>query len=191
MARLSKYFINGIIVIAPIAITVFVIVEIFSLADALIGRYLPIQFPGLSFISVLVLIGVVGWLSSSIILKKFLQYGETILSRIPLVKFIYNSSKKISSAVFESQNLFRQAVLVKYPSPDIYALGFIMADVAPSIAEHLDCEHVCVFIPFSLNMTAGVNIIVPKRDIIFLDISNEGALQYILTAGSVMPQKKQ
>lgn len=187
MKNLSKYFINGLIVLVPITITTFVVLEIFQVADRLLGRYLPIYFPGLSLVVVLALILLIGWMSSHWVLKRLLEFGERLLGSIPIIKFIYNSVKQLSTAVFESHNLLKQAVLVPYPHPGTKALGFVMADLSTPMTEGLAEESVCVFIPMSLNLTSGVNIIVPKRDIIPIDISSESALQYVLTAGAVMP----
>ncbi|WP_110956242.1 DUF502 domain-containing protein [Anaerosinus massiliensis] len=188
MKVISKYFFNGLIVIVPIAITIFVIVEIFSFTETLLGRHLPIQFPGIGLITVLGLILLVGWLSSYWILQRLISFGESLLNRIPFVKFIYNSVKHLSTAVFESNNLFNEAVLVPYPHEGAKAIGFIMSELSEPLKEKLDGDYVCVFVPWSLNMTSGTNLIVPRRDVISLDISSESALQYILTAGTVMPR---
>lgn len=189
MKSLSKYFINGLIVIVPIAITVFVIMQIFSIAESLLGRHLPqsIHFPGIGLLAVVFLIGMTGWLSSHWLLKKVFDWGDRIVGSIPVVKLIYNSVKKISTAIFESQQLLSHAVLVPYPHPGVKALGFLMPALSQPLAQNFTEEHVCVFIPLSLNMTAGVNIIVAKRDIIPLDVTSESALQYVLTAGAIMP----
>jgi uncharacterized membrane protein len=188
MKAFSKYFINGLIVIVPIAITAYVIIQIFSIAEALLGRHLPVQFPGIGLIAVVLLILLIGWLSSHWILKRTLAFGEKVFCYIPGFRLIYHSVKQVSTAVLESQNLFKQAVLVPYPHPGAKVVGFIMADLSAPMASYFDEEHVCVFIPWSLNMTSGVNIFVPKRDIIFLQVTSETVLQYILTAGAVMPE---
>lgn len=188
MKWISKRFINGLIVIVPIAITAYVIMQMFSLAESVLGRYLPIQFPGVGLLAVFLLILLVGWLSSYWILKRMLHFGERLLGRIPVVKFIYNSVKQVSTAMFESQQLFKQAVLVPYPHQGVKALGFLMPALSLPLSSQLEGEYRCVFIPMSLNMTAGVNIIVPKRDIINLEVTSESALQYILTAGAIMPR---
>ena len=188
MKNLSKYFINGLIVIVPISITVFVVTKIFSIAETLLGRHLPVHFPGIGLVVGFVLIVVIGRLSSLFVMKKLIEFGERLVGSIPIVKFIYNSVKKLSTAVFESQQLFKQAVLVPFPHPQSKTLGFVMPELSPKMAENLGEEHVCVFVPMSLNMTAGFNIIVPQKDIIPLDISSESALQYVLTAGAVMPR---
>ncbi|MDR3592418.1 MAG: DUF502 domain-containing protein [Negativicutes bacterium] len=187
MKTVSKYFLNGLIVLVPIAATGFVVTGILQFTEGLLGNHLPLHFPGMGLLAVLALILVVGWLSSYWILRRFLDYGEKLLGSIPIVKFIYNSIKQLSTAVFDSQNLFKQAVLVPYPHAGTKALGFVMADLSQPVAVHMTEECVCVFIPLSLNMTAGVNIILPKREIIPLDVTSESALQYILTAGAIMP----
>lgn len=187
MKTLSKYFLNGLIVLVPIAATGFVVTGVLQFTESLLGRHLPLHFPGIGLLAVLGLILIVGWLSSYWILRRLLDYGEKLLTSIPVIKFVYNSVKHLSTAVFESQNLFKQAVLVPYPHAGARALGFVMTDLSQPIAGHLDEESACVFIPMSLNMTAGVNIILPKRDIIALDVTSESALQYILTAGAIMP----
>ncbi|WP_094606235.1 hypothetical protein SPSIL_026650 [Sporomusa silvacetica DSM 10669] len=184
----SKYFINGLIVIVPIAITTFVIINIFSFTEQLLGQYLPIHFPGLSLIVVLFLIVIVGWLSSHWLLQKVIGYGERLVGSIPVVKFIYNSVKQISTAVFESQELLKHAVLVPYPHPGVKALGFVMPELSVPLADKFTEEHVCVFVPMSLNLTSGFNIILPSRDIIPLDVTSESALQYVITAGAIMPR---
>ena len=113
-------------------------------------------------------------------------YGERLLNKIPVVKFIYNSVKHLSTAVFESNSMFDHVVLV--PFHQSLALGFIMAEVPQVMKQKLGEDYVCVFVPWSLNMTSGTNLFVAKKDVIYLDISSESALQYLLTAGAVMPQ---
>lgn len=188
MKVISKYFINGLIVIVPIAITAYVIVNIFSFAETLLGRHLPVQFPGLGLIAVVLVILLVGWLSSYWILKRLLGFGERMFCSIPIVKVIYKSVKQVSTAVLESHNLFQQPVLVPYPHAGVKALGFVMTELSEPLSGQFEEEHLCIFVPWSLNMTSGVNIIVPRRDIIFLQVTSETALQYVVTAGAIMPK---
>ncbi|MDF2501379.1 MAG: hypothetical protein K0Q77_2093 [Anaerosporomusa subterranea] len=189
MKSISKYFLNGLIIIVPIAITIFVVAQIFSFAENILGRHLPqsIHFPGIGLLAVVILLVLTGWLSSHWLLKELLQWGERLAGSIPVVKFIYNSVKKISTALFESQQLLKNAVLVPYPHQGVKALGFLMPELSVPLAQHFNEEHVCVFVPLSLNMTAGVNILVAKQDVIALDVTSESALQYVLTAGAIMP----
>lgn len=187
MKTLSKYFINGLIVTVPIAITLFVVLEIFDAAENILGKHLPVRFPGIGLVAGLALIFIIGWLSSHWMLRRLIEFGERLLDKIPFVKFIYSSVKKVFTAVFESHQLFKQAVLVPFPHPGSKVLGFIVPGITAQLSGQLEGEQVCVFVPMSLNMTSGFNIIVPKKDIILLEISSESALQYILTAGAIMP----
>ncbi|HWR29728.1 MAG TPA: DUF502 domain-containing protein [Negativicutes bacterium] len=190
MGRISKYFLNGIIVLIPIAITAFVVSEVFEFTEWVVGRFLPsfLRFPGVALLVMLAVIVLIGLLSTHWALKWLLMWAEKMLNQIPGVKFVYNSVKQLSSAMLESKSLLKNPVLVPFPHPGARALGFITSDVSESIADHLPGAHVCVFVPMSLNLTAGFNIFVPADDIVPLDVTSESALQYVLTAGSIMPR---
>jgi uncharacterized membrane protein len=97
----------------------------------------------------------------------------------------------MSAAVFDSHKLLQQAVLVPYPHPGVKTLGFIMADVEEPIKSVVPEDSVCVFIPMSIALTAGFNILIPRKDVIKLNITPESALQYVLTAGAVMPRENE
>ena len=188
MNKVSKRFINGLILLVPLAITVFVVTEVLNFTEIVLGKHFPVYYPGMGIVTVLLVIYLVGWLSSYWFLKRVISYGEWLLGKIPVVKFIYNSVKHLSTAVFESNNMFDHVVLV--PFHQSRALGFVMAEVPAVLREKLGDDYVCVFVPWSLNMTSGTNLFVKKSDVIYLDISNESALQYMLTAGAVMPQRQ-
>ncbi|WP_314595462.1 DUF502 domain-containing protein [uncultured Selenomonas sp.] len=188
MNKVSKRFINGLILLVPLAITVFVVTEVLNFTEIVLGKHFPIYYPGMGIVTVLLVIYLVGWLSSYWFMKRVISYGEWLLGKIPVVKFIYNSVKHLSTAVFESNNMFDHVVLV--PFHQSRALGFVMAEVPAVLREKLGDDYVCVFVPWSLNMTSGTNLFVKKSDVIYLDISNESALQYMLTAGAVMPQRQ-
>lgn len=188
MNKVSKRFINGLILLVPLAITVFVVAEVLNFTEIVLGKHFPVYYPGMGIVTVLLAIYLVGWLSSYWFMKRVISYGEWLLGKIPVVKFIYNSVKHLSTAVFESNNMFDHVVLV--PFHQSRALGFVMAEVPEVLREKLGDDYVCVFVPWSLNMTSGTNLFVKKSDVIYLDISNESALQYMLTAGAVMPQRQ-
>ncbi|WP_278503224.1 DUF502 domain-containing protein [Mitsuokella multacida] len=185
--RISRRFVNGLILLVPIVITLLVVSEVLHFTEGVLGKHLPFYFPGLGIITVVLGIYFVGWISSYWIMRRMIHYGEVLLGKIPVVKFIYNSVKHLSTAVFESNNMFDHVVLV--PFHQSKALGFIMADVPPVLKEKLGDDYVCVFVPWSLNMTSGTNLFVRKQDVIYLNISSESALQYMLTAGAVMPRR--
>jgi len=191
MGKVSKYFLNGVIVLVPIAITLFVVTQVFTFTEWLVGRFLPgyMRFPGVSMLVMLTAIVLIGLLSTHWALQWLLAWGEKMLNRIPGVKFIYNSVKQLSSAMLESKSLLKHPVLVPFPYPGAFSLGFLTSEVSEGLSEKLPDEHVCVFVPMSLNLTAGFNLFVPRSEIRPLDVTSESALQYVLTAGSIMPKK--
>lgn len=186
---ISRRFVNGLIILVPLLITLLVVEQALHFTEGVLGKHLPFYFPGMGLITVLLVIYFVGWLSSYWIMRRLIHFGEVLLGKIPVVKFIYNSVKHLSTAVFESNNMFDHVVLV--PFHQSKALGFIMADVPQALKDALGDDYVCVFVPWSLNMTSGTNIFVKKSDVIYLDISSESALQYMLTAGAVMPRRNE
>ena len=191
MGKVSKYFINGVIVLVPIAITLFVVMQVFTFTEWLVGRFLPtnMKFTGIAMLVMLAGIVLIGLLSTHWALQWLLTWAEKMLNRIPGVKFIYNSVKQLSSAMLDSKSLLSNPVLVPFPHPGSFSLGFITSDVSDGLAEKLPDDHVCVFVPMSLNLTAGFNIFVPRSEVRILDVTSESALQYVLTAGSIMPKK--
>ena len=185
--RISRRFINGLIILVPLAITVFVVLETLNFTEGVLGKHLPFYFPGMGIVTLLLVIYLTGWASGYWAARRLIYIGETLLGKISVIKFIYNSVKHLSTAVFESNNMFDHVVLV--PFHQSQALGFIMADVPQTLKDKLGDDYVCVFVPWSLNMTSGTNLFVKKSDVTYLDISSESALQYMLTAGAVMPKR--
>ena len=179
----ARTFINGLIVLIPVAITLFVVMWILEFTENIIGQYLPFYFPGVGLIALLVIIYIVGWISTHWLLSKIIDFGDVLLSKIPVVKFIYNSVKQLSTAVFESKNTLQNVVLV--PFHQSLALGFLMSEAPAAVNEKLAEDYVCVFVPWSLNMTSGTNLFVKKSEVIYVDIKAETALQYIITAGAI------
>lgn len=190
MGKISTYFLNGVIVLVPIAITLFVVNHVFGFTEWIVGRFLPngMHFPGVALLVMLAGIILIGRLSTHWLMQSILALGEKLLNRIPGVKFIYNSVKQLSSTLLEPKSLLNQPVLVPFPHPGSRALGFVTSAIADCIAEKLPGEHLCVFVPMSLNMKAGFNIIVPRAEVVPLDVTSESALQYVLTAGAIMPK---
>lgn len=179
---MSKTFLNGLIVLVPVGITLFVVIQILNFTEGVLGKHLPFYFPGIGLIAVIALIYIVGWISQHWLLKHVIQFGESLVGKIPVVKFIYNSVKQFSTAIFESNSMFQHVVLV--PFHQSLAMGFLMSDVPQVIKENLGEDYVCVFVPWSLNITSGTNLFVKRSEIIPIDIKSEEALQFMLTAGN-------
>ena len=185
---MSKTFLNGLIVLVPLGITLFVVLEILSFTEGVLGKHLPFYFPGIGLIATVIFIYVAGWISTHWLLKHVINFGEYLLSKIPVVKFIYNSVKQFSTAIFESSGMFKNVVLV--PFHQSLAMGFLMSETPQVIKEKLGEDYVCVFVPWSLNITSGTNLFVKRSEIIPIDIKSEAALQFMLTAGNANLNKQ-
>ena len=179
---MSKTFLNGLIVLVPVGITLFVVMQILNFTEGVLGKHLPFYFPGIGLIAVILLIYIVGWISTHWLLKHVISFGESLLGKIPIVKFIYNSVKQFSTAIFESNSMFQNVVLV--PFHQSLAMGFLMPNVPAVIKNKLDEDYVCVFVPWSLNITSGTNLFVKRSEVIPIDIKSDAALQFMLTAGN-------
>ena len=181
--QISSSFFKGLLIVVPPVITVFVVTWLFELTESTIGKYLPAKIPGAGLVIVLVGIWVVGVLSGNFLSKKILEFFDGLISKIPVVKFIYKSVKQVSKAVFESDSMFKSVVLVPYQKS--YVMGFQILNVPEPVREKLGDDYVCVYMPWSMNMTAGMNFFVKKSDVIQLDMLPQDALQFILTAGTI------
>ena len=183
--RMSRRFVNGLLVLVPVIITLLVIEWTLRFTEGVLGQYLPFYFPGMGIITLVLVIYAVGWASTNWALAKIISLGETLIGTIPFVKFIYTSVKRLSEAVLDSSSNFKAVVHIPYQGGR--ALGFVMADLPPRFQEAMGGGYVCVFVPWSLNMTSGTTLLVREEDAVTIDIPKEEALQYMLTAGAVMP----
>ena len=183
--QISSSFFKGLLIVVPPAITIFLVTWLFELTENSIGKFLPVKIPGTGLIIVLVGIWIVGVLSGNFLSEKILGIFDGIISKIPIVKFIYGSVKQVSKALFESDSAFKRVVLVPYQKS--YVLGFQMLNLPEPVKEKLGEEYVCVYMPWSMNMTAGMNFFVKKSDVIYVDMMPQDALQFILTAGTITP----
>jgi len=183
--QISSSFLKGLLIVVPPAITIFLVKWLFELTESSIGKFLPVKIPGTGLIIVLVGIWIVGVLSGNFLSEKILGLFDGLISKIPIVKFIYGSVKQVSKALFESDSAFKRVVLVPYQGN--YVLAFQMLTVPEPVKEKLGEEYVCVYMPWSMNMTAGMNFFVKKTDVIYVDMMPQDALQFILTAGTITP----
>ena len=181
--KISDQFLNGLIVLIPPAITAAVVIWLLDLTEGKLAQYLPVKFPGAGLITILLTIWLVGFISEHTILKNIIQLGEYLLDKVPVVKFIYSSVKQFSKAVFESNSSFQKVVLIPYHQS--LALGFLMNNIPDAVRDKLGDDYVCVFVPWSLNMTSGTNLFMKKSDVIYIDMKPEDALQFMLTAGTI------
>ena len=191
ISRISEYFLDGLIVIVPPAITIFIVVWIWNLTEGQLGKiineHLNTDLPGIGLITIAVSVLLIGFITANNLAKKIIEIGEILVDKIPVIKFIYSSVKQFAQAVLTSNSAFKHVVLVPYHQS--WALGFLMTNVPNPVREKLGVDYVCVFVPWSLNMTSGTNLFVRRQDIIFVNMKPEDALQFMLTAGTISKAK--
>ncbi len=184
--KISECFLNGLIVLVPPAITIFVVAWILNITEGQLGKiinaHFNLQIPGIGIITIALTILIVGFVTGNNFAQKTIELLELLLDKIPVVKFIYGSVKQVSKALFESNSAFKHVVLVPYQKS--YVLGFLMTNVPSAVREKLGVDYVCVYVPWSMNMTAGMNLFVRRQDLVFVNMATEDALQFILTAGT-------
>ncbi|MCK9285230.1 MAG: DUF502 domain-containing protein [Rhodocyclaceae bacterium] len=194
---MKKYFITGLLIWVPLAITAWVLALIVRTMDqsllllpqalrpeALLGIYIP----GIGAVVTVLVVFLTGFLTANIIGQKLVRFWEGVLARIPVVKSIYYSVKQVSDTLFSgSGEAFRKVLLVRYPHAGTWSLAFQTGMPAREIADLLNDEHVGVFIPTTPSPVNGFFFFVPRRDIIELDMGIDEALKYIVSMGVVAP----
>jgi uncharacterized membrane protein len=195
---LRGYLITGLIVWLPILITIGVLRFIIDLLDntlALIPKgYQPEQLighyiPGLGVILSLILLLITGMIATNYFGQRLVAWGEALLSKIPLVRSIYNTVKKVINAIFSTNSeAFRKVVLIEYPRNGLWSIAFQTGTGNAEIGAQLQDEMISVFIPTTPNPTSGFLMMIPKRDAVELNMSIDEALKFIISLG-VMPSE--
>jgi uncharacterized membrane protein len=203
VSRLRNYFLTGLILVAPAYITIALTWWFINWVDDLVRpfipiayrpeTYLPVTIPGTGLIIALVTLTLFGFLTANFVGRKLVEIGENILTRMPVVRPIYNSLKQIFQTLFgKGGSSFRRVGLVEFPSPGMWSLVFLSNPASPEIATRLpDTEHIAAFMPCTPNPTTGFFFYVARRDIIDLDITVEAAMTLLMSAGMVQPGDQQ
>ncbi|MFL9876762.1 DUF502 domain-containing protein [Herbaspirillum rhizosphaerae] len=195
---MRKYFITGLLILVPLAITVWVLNLIISTMDqsllllpvswrpeALVG----FRIPGLGTILTLLIIFFTGLATRNFIGRQVVSLWEGLLTRIPVVKSIYSSVKQVSDTLFSSSgNAFRKAVLVQYPRQGSWTIAFLTGVPGGEVKNHLQGDYVSLYVPTTPNPTSGFFLMVPRADTVELDMSVDEALKYIVSMGVVAPE---
>ncbi|MDD3626990.1 MAG: DUF502 domain-containing protein [bacterium] len=200
LKKLRTYLVSGLLIVVPVSVTIYIIYHLFTYFDTILK---PILEPaletiglfyvnGMGLIILLLFLLFIGMLASNWFGQRLLTLGNNIINKIPLVNKIYKATQQISFAVIGRQkSIFRGVVLVEYPRKEMYSLGFWTETSAPEIAEKLNEKELYhIFIPTTPNPTSGYLLILPKKDIIFLEMSVEEALKMIISGGSVVPGRE-
>jgi uncharacterized membrane protein len=197
--RIRNYFLTGLIVAGPVAVTLWLIWWFITWVDNVMRplipvayrpeTYLPVNIPGLGLIVAFLALTLLGFLTANFVGNKLVALGENLLGRMPIVRPIYRTAKQIFQTLFSSSgSSFRHVGLVEFPSPRMWSLVFLTQDPSPEISARLPAtEHVSAFMPCTPNPTTGFFFYVPRRDVIALDITVEQAMQLLISAGVIQP----
>ncbi|HEX5802322.1 MAG TPA: DUF502 domain-containing protein [Azospira sp.] len=197
---MRRYFVTGLLIWVPLAITVWVLSLIVGTMDQSL-RLLPaalhprslfgFDIPGAGVIVTLLIIVLTGLAAANFIGQRLVIWWERLLARIPVVNSIYNSVKQVSDTLFSSSgNAFRKALLVQYPRQGAWTIAFLTGQPGGDVANHLHGDYVSVYVPTTPNPTSGFFLMLPRTDVIELDMSVDEALKYIISMGVVAPPTK-
>ncbi|NML62688.1 DUF502 domain-containing protein [Massilia sp. RP-1-19] len=195
---MRKYFITGLLILVPIAITAWVLNAVISTMDQslliLPERWQPhnivgFDIPGLGTILTIAIVFVTGLLANNLIGNYFVRLWERLLHRIPVVSSLYGSVKQVSDTLFSSSgNAFRKAVLIPYPHADSYTIAFLTGTPGGDVKNHLLGDFVSVYVPTTPNPTSGFFLMMERSKVVELDMSVDAALKYIVSMGVVAPE---
>jgi len=190
--HLRKTFIAGLFVIIPIGITIFILKFLFNLPDGILGSYIDqflslvthheLHMPGLGMITGAIVIYFTGLLATNVLGSRLLKSGDALLSRIPLVKSIYSSSKQLTKVFQEGKSSYRRAVFVDWPRPGVKAIGFVTAEVVQD-----GISMVVVYLPTMPNPTSGFALYFRAEEVHDSGMSVEDAVKFVVSGGVVIP----
>lgn len=205
MSRMRTYFFTGVIVAAPISITIYVtwsIIEWFDeqflplvpdlpphIAERLkLPFEMPFDIPGLGLIVALVGLTLIGFLTANLLGRSIVKFGERLVDRMPIVRGIYNVLKQLFETVLtDSSKAFQYAALVEYPRRGLYTIGFVAGDTRGEVVRRAEMDLVSVYVPTTPNPSSGFILFIPREDVRILDMTVEQAMKYVVSVGVVVP----
>lgn len=204
MTRLRSYFFTGLVIAAPISITVYVTWWFIGFVDTWFkplipqaynpDEYLPFSVPGIGLLVALFLLTLLGALAANLFGRTIVGFGDQILNQMPIVRNLYRALKQIFETVIsQSGTSFREVALIEYPRRGLFAIVFISTDTRGEVVDKapIDEGMVSVFLPTTPNPTSGFLLFVPKSDVTYLDMSVEDGAKLVISAGLVIPNHKQ
>jgi len=189
-AKLRNNFIAGIVVLIPIGITLYLTLFFVKISGKIIPKkinpnnYLPFDIPGVEILIALLIITLIGWISLSFIGKKFFEFFNNFLKKIPILRTIYSAIGQMTESFTKSDNSEKSVVLLEYPRKGIWVVGFATKENHGIIRDKVKEELINVFVPTTPNPTSGFLLMVPKKDLIYLDVTFEQASKFIVSAGT-------
>jgi uncharacterized membrane protein len=198
-ARLRNYFLTGIIVAGPVAVTAYIVWWIITTVDGWVeplvpqaylpDNYLPFRVPGYGLVVAIIGLTLLGFLTANLVGRSFLRLGEVVLGRMPLVRGVYRTFKQIFETIFsQSGTSFRKVGLVQFPAKGMWSIVFISSEPSGEVAARLPGEeHISVFLPCTPNPTTGFYFYLPRSEVIELPIPVEDGAKLIMSAGLIQP----
>ncbi len=189
-SRVRNNFIAGIVVLIPIGITLYLTLFIIKISGKIIPKevnpnnYLPFDIPGVEILIALIFITITGWISLSFLGKKFFELFNNILKKIPILRTIYSAIGQMTESFTKTDNTEKSVVLLEYPRKGIWVVGFATKENQGIIKRKVNEDLVNVFVPTTPNPTSGFLLMLPKKDLIYLDVSFEQASKFIVSAGT-------
>jgi uncharacterized membrane protein len=196
-AWLKTYLLTGLIVVVPITITIYIIQSLMGVMDEflaflpnayhpdiLLGRHIP----GLGLVLVTILVLLIGLLTHNYVGKKVIQVWDLMVGRIPVVRNIYQAIKQLTEAIFSNTGShFKQVVLLEFPRPGLYSLGFVAGPARGELAVKAGHQVMNIFIPCTPNPTTGYYVLVPEKELIFLEMTVEDGFKMVISSGLISP----
>lgn len=199
---IRTYFLTGVLVAAPFAITIYIAALVIDFVDVRVtsmipdrynpNTYLPFGLPGLGLLIIFIILVLIGWMAAGYVGRMALRYGERAMANMPVLRSIYNAAKQILETVMSSQSsAFRQVVLVQYPHQGVWVIGFVTGDPGEEVQSHTKDKVVGVMVPTTPNPTSGFLLYYPVDSVVFLDMGVEEAMRIIISMGIVGAQDKE
>tara|TARA_B100000780_G_scaffold278715_1_gene253302 strand:+ start:2458 stop:3072 length:615 start_codon:yes stop_codon:yes gene_type:complete len=190
LKRIRNYFFTGAVVLIPIGITLYLTLFFIKISTKILPKelnpnnYLPIDIPGIEILISVILITFIGWLSLSIIGKRLIELLNSILKKIPILRTIYSAIGQMTETLTNKDDSQKSVVILEYPRKNVWVVGFATKANKGKIQKEIKRELINVFVPTTPNPTSGFLLMVPKEDLIFVDMSFEEASKFIVSAGT-------
>jgi len=191
ITKLRNYFLAGIITLIPIFITVYLTIVVIDLFSNIVpgplnpNKYLPFKIPGLEILIALIITTIIGMISLTYFGKKFILLGTSLLEKIPVIRSIYSGVTQFTKSFQNDGSANKKVVLIEFPRPGTWAVGFATNETGKPISPKISDNLTSVFIPTTPNPTSGFLILVPRKDLIFLNMNFEDAMKFIISVGAV------
>ena len=188
--KIRNYFFAGAVVLVPLGITLYLTLFFIKISSRILPKeinpnyYLPFDIPGVEILISLIFITLVGWLSLSFIGKKIIDILNSLLKKIPILRTIYSAIGQMTESFTQDSNKTKSVVIIEYPRKEVWVVGFATKENKSIMSKKVNRELINIFVPTTPNPTSGFLLMIPKEDVIYLDMSFEEASKFIVSAGT-------